>query len=108
MLSGSLSLNRVTFTQSWKHPLLIILFQNGILLWHILPGPGLAWGRITGFKSSEFLQNKASLRQFHSEKNPITTLIEILFPSRSLSGHLLSILEYTFSTENKYIQLKLK
>lgn len=70
--------------------------------------PGLAWERITGFKSSEFLQNKASLRQFYSEKHPITTLIEILFPTRSLCEHLLFTLEYTFSTKNKYPQSKLE
>lgn len=48
------------------------------------------------------------LHQAVSDKNPITTLIEILFPSRSLCGHSLSAVEYTFSTESRYTQLKSK
>lgn len=83
----------------------MLTFQNGILFWHILHGPVLSMRkRIGGFKSPEFLQNKASLRQFLSEKHPIMALMEILFPASSLHGHSLSTLEYISSTENKYTQ----
>jgi len=64
--------------------------------------------RIIGFKSSEFLWNKASLRLFCSEKYLVMALMEILFPARFLCGHWFSILEYIFNTENKYTQLKFK
>lgn len=81
-VSGFPSLHRVMFTKSCKHPLLIILFQKWYFTGTSCRVHGSAWGRIKGFKSSEFLQNKASFRQFHSEKNSITTSIEIPFPSR--------------------------
>lgn len=70
--------------------------------------PDLTQERIIGFKSCEFLQNKVSLRQFHSEKNPIMALMEILFPTKSLYGHSFSTLEYIFNIESKYTQLKLR
>lgn len=101
-------LNRVTFANCAKIQFSYSHFKTAFNFGISCMVPDLTQERIIGFKSCEFLQNKISLRWFHSEKYPIMDLMEILFPTRSLYGHSFSTLEYIFNIENKYTQLKLR